>query len=127
MSDFRPLFEEIGKFKLTTEEAEQLQQRIKERDAIVEKNKKAKGKKEEPVPKVPNMVQDDQGNAYVIKKEHFKHLNIGLNNLDDTAIDELDKLMARTQAHFNLTMASKLMSKEAAKVLTTKYGDRVVS
>ena len=93
----------------------------------MEKNKKAKGKKEEPVPKVPNMTKDDQGNAYVIRKEHFRHLNIGLNSLEDSAVEELDKLLARTQMQFNLTVASRMMSKEAAKQLTSKFGDRVIT
>ncbi len=127
ISDLRPLLGEFGKFKLTPEETEALQQRIKERDAIVEKNKKAKGKKEEPVPQVPNMAQDELGNSYVLKKEQFKHLNIGLNSLDDLAFEELDKLMTRTPAQFILTISNRFMSKETLKALSTKYGSRVIT
>ena len=126
ISDLQPLLAEFGKIKITPEEATELQQKIKERDAILEKNKKSKGKKEEPVPKVPNMVQDDQGNSFVVKKEHFRSLNIGLNNLGDSAIEELDKLLSRTHVQFNLTIASKVMTKEAAKVLSVKFGERVI-
>jgi len=126
INDLKPLLDEFGKFKLTPEEAEELEKKIKERDTIIEKNKKKKGKNEEPVPKVNNMTKDDQGNAYVLKKELFKHLNIGLNSFDASSIDELDKILGRTPPTFSLTCACRTIPKENAKILSTKYGERVI-
>lgn len=65
------------------------QQRLKERDAILEKNKKLKASKkpEEPVPLLDalesKMVKDDTGaevaNWWMLVNPQFKHLNICLN------------------------------------------------
>ncbi len=126
LEDLQPLLNEFGKVKLSPEEAEALKARIKERDAIVEKNKKFKGKKEEPVPQVNRLEQDDQGNCFEVRKENFKHLNIGLNGLDDAAIDAIDQLMRRTPASFVVTIASKHFSKEAYRILGGKYESRIV-
>ena len=126
ISDFKPLLEEFGRFPLTPEEAEELKQRITERDAIVTKNKKAKGKKVMPVPVVPNMIQDDQGNSFVVKKEDFAYLNIGLNNLEDEASRDIDGILSRMPSKFSIGITNKLMAKETIKLLVDKYGERVV-
>jgi len=126
VNDLKPLLEEFGRFKITPEEALILQQKIKERDIILNKNKKAKGKKVEPVPKIPNMIKDDQGNTFIIKNEGFRHLNIALNEFDESSVEELDRALGRTSAGFTLTISSKGIPKEAAKALTSKYGGRVI-
>jgi hypothetical protein len=125
IEDLRPLLLEFGKKKLTAEEAVALEAKIKERDTIVEKNKKLKGKKEEPVPKVNPLLSDDQGNKFEVKKESFKFLNIGLNQLDDSAFNDLEQLLARTPTHFCVLIASKAMSKDIAKLLSSKFGSRI--
>ena len=71
IEDLRPLLSEFGKIKLPETEAKLLQEKIKERDAIIEKNKKGRGKKEEPVPKINRMEQDDRGTCYEVRKEFF--------------------------------------------------------
>eukprot|EP00826_Nyctotherus_ovalis_P019992 TRINITY_DN1623_c0_g1_i1.p2 TRINITY_DN1623_c0_g1~~TRINITY_DN1623_c0_g1_i1.p2 ORF type:complete len:180 (-),score=42.85 TRINITY_DN1623_c0_g1_i1:135-674(-) len=124
--DLKPLLEEFGRFRISPEEVAEFQQRTKERDAILAKNKKAKGKKVEPVPKVPRLMQDDQGNAFIIKNEEFKHLNIALNEFDDYSVEELNKLLGRTPANFTLTVSSEGISKKSGKALTVKYGERVI-
>jgi Ran GTPase-activating protein (RanGAP) involved in mRNA processing and transport len=125
LKDFEVLLEEFGKFPISAEQAAELQQKITERDAIITKNKKAKGKKVEVVPIVPGLIQDEQGNACVVKKETFGYLNIGLNNLDDSAVEEIDKLLARTPPKFTMGITSRSMSKEVTQSLVSKYGERV--
>ena len=122
--DLKPLFEEFGRFKITPEEAEEYKIKIKERDTIITKNKKAKVK--EIVPNLPTLTQDDQGNAFILKNEGFKHLNVALNNFDDSSIEELDKALGRTPAGFTLTASNRNISKEKARMLTSKYGDRII-
>lgn len=126
IKDFEVLLNEFGKFPITPEEAAILQQRITERDAIVAKNKKAKGKKVEAVPTVPRLVQEEQG-AFVARKEEFAYLNIGLNELDDAAAEEVDRLLTRTPVKFGIGITSKNMSAEKTQALVAKYGERVVT
>ncbi len=126
IEDLAPLFKEFGKIKLNEEEAKLLKEKMKERDMIVEKNKKSRGKKEEPVPKVNRMECNEKGECYEIRKEKFRHLNIMLNKLEDSAVEKIDELLARTGEQFVVTIASKFISKEGYKTLTTKYGSRVI-
>jgi len=126
IKDFEVLLEEFGKSPISAEQAAELQQKIAERDAIVAKNKKAKGKKIEAVPIVPGLVQDDQGNFYIVKKETLSYLNIGLNNLDDSAAEDIDKVLAKTPKKFCIAITNRSMSKEVVQSLISKYGERVV-
>jgi hypothetical protein len=57
--DLSGLVANVGKFLMTAEEVEEYRGREKERDAIIERNKKAKQKKqaEEPVPVMDPITQ----------------------------------------------------------------------
>lgn len=125
IDDLQPFLNEFCKKKVTPEEAKVLQEKKIEKEAIIEKNKK--GKEKIPIPRVNNIVQDEQGNFYEILKENFRHLNIGLNKLEDTATSTILQFLEKTPSQLKLTVASKLFSKEAVKTLTAKYADRVIA
>ena len=64
------------------------QAKLKERDAVIEANKKTKGKKPDlPVPVVdnlePKVSKDSEGNEvtnwFLVKNPQFRHLNLCLN------------------------------------------------
>ena len=127
IEDIIPLLGEFGRIDIPMEQYEEILVRIKERNAIIEKNKKARKKKQEPVPLVPNVIQDDKGNPYILKHEDFKHLNLALNNLDDSAVEEIDKLLARTTSRFVLTITDNKISSEGLNRLKAKYRNRVIT
>jgi len=126
IAELKPLLYEFGRMKLSLEDGQKIQELAKERDAIIEKNKKKKGKNEDPVPKVNKFDVDESGNVFEIRKENFRHLNIGLNKLDDSSLEELTSLLERTHDKFIVTVASKLMTKEGYKILSSKYASRII-
>ena len=125
-TDFKPLLDEFGSFNIEPEELNELKQKIKERDAIVAKNARSKGKKIEPVPNLPSIVQGKEGNELVLKNEGFKQLNLGLNNINESELEEIDKVLARTPSTFTLILTGTHITQENAKSLITRYGERVV-
>eukprot|EP00826_Nyctotherus_ovalis_P014980 TRINITY_DN14220_c0_g1_i5.p1 TRINITY_DN14220_c0_g1~~TRINITY_DN14220_c0_g1_i5.p1 ORF type:complete len:203 (+),score=46.76 TRINITY_DN14220_c0_g1_i5:643-1251(+) len=126
IADLKPLLDEFGSFCVEPEELDELKKKIKERDAIIAKNEKSKGKKVEPVPKLPSITQDAQGKELVLKNDNFKHLSIGLNNLDDIAIEEIGQVLARAPSSFVMTVAGKFFSEGLVKSLAARYGERIV-
>ena len=126
IEDLTSLLIEFGKAEITIEEYDAIQLKTKERDAIIEKNKKSNKKKQEIVPFVQTTMQDEKGNSFVIKHENFKHLNLALNELDDSAEEELDKLMERTPQKFLLTITDNPISTEVTDKLKEKYGARII-
>jgi len=127
IEELEPLLLEFGKVGISEEEVKDLEAKIAERNTIVEKNKKAKGKKQEPVPIVNDLEKDDKGNYYEIRKPNFKQLNIGFNKLDENALEILDRLMERTSDKFIVTMPSKYLTKEQCTNFLAKYNARVIS
>lgn len=88
-----PIFDMLGKFPFPEDQVQNHLAALKNRDAIVEKNKKLKaGKKpEEIVPVLDNIEQittkNEEGQTVqiwvTIKNPQFKHLNLCMNNIDD--------------------------------------------
>jgi len=101
---------------------------MKERDTIIEKNKKAKGKKEEPVPILDNLVVIEEGETkkyFLNKNETFKYLNISLNKFDETTISFIEEIMNKTMPTFILSSYTPQISRELAKSICNKYPDRL--
>ena len=93
--DVQPLLKCFGRQPFPAENVPAYQLKIKERDTILEKNKKLKASKkpEEIVPLVDalesKVSKDDTGaevtNWWLLVNPQFKHLNICLNQIDDVA------------------------------------------
>lgn len=91
--NIKPIFKVIGKFPFPEDQVESHKAALKNRDAIIEKNKKLKaGKKpEEPVPVLDDIVQiptkNDAGETVqiwvTIKNPQLKHINLCLNDITD--------------------------------------------
>lgn len=126
IEELEPLLMEFGKVQITEEEGKELEAKIAARDAIVEKNKKAKGKKQEPVPVVNSLEKDDDNNYYEIRKPNFKQLSIGYNKLDESALEALDKLMERTPESLVVTMPSKYLDSKQYADSLAKHSARII-
>ena len=96
---------------------------MKERDAIIEKNKKLKASKkpEESVP-VMDLIEsknqkDSDGNEvvnwFMIKNPQFRHLNLCLNNIEDTAQEEIEAALRITPDDFCFTLSGNPLSEES--------------
>jgi hypothetical protein len=75
--DFRLISQVLGKYKLSEEESEDLQRKIKEKNEIIEKNKKLKATKkpELPLPVVPD-VETIGEQFFIVKNMKLKNLNM---------------------------------------------------
>lgn len=87
-SHVTPILEHFGRVPFPADQVTAHQAKIKERDAIIEQNKKTKGKKPDvPVPVVDAIeaktTKDADGNEvvswFLLKNPQFKHLNLCLN------------------------------------------------
>ena len=78
MADLQPLIDCMGKKPFPEEEADAYLKKMKERDAIVEKNKKLKASKkpEEPVPLLDNIEQQDDGSWMMVQNGQVRHINL---------------------------------------------------
>jgi hypothetical protein len=124
-SDIVPLVSVIGANPFPIDGVEAQLKRMKERDAIIEKNKKLKGKKEEAVPIVDNIIDKD-GNWVVEKNQTLKHLNLLINNFTDEVAGTFESIMNKSNDLFVLSAISKGISKETVKILTSKIGQRLI-
>ena len=128
IKELEPLLLEFGKCQISEEEGKLIEEKMEERDKIIERNSKVKDRKKklEPVPEAIKFEKDEKGGYYKILKPNFKHLNIGYNDLDGTALEKLDKLLERTLDNFLITVPSKHLEKEQYTDLVGKYDARII-
>lgn len=100
--DVRPLLEYFGRQPFPADQVVAHQAKLKERDTIIEANKKNKGKKPDaPVPVVDQIEsktsKDAEGqevtNWFLVKNPQFKHLNVCLNQLDEFAAPAIEQCL----------------------------------
>ena len=126
----------LGKNLFPQEEVDAHLKILKERDAIIERNKKVyiyiyiiytqgKGKKEEIVPNVEEIEQIGE-EWYIWKNTTLKHLNLALNGFDESSVPILTKLLEKTADTFGVTTMGKPISREIAKLVSAKFGDRFI-
>jgi len=124
--DLEPLLSAIGKKPFPEDEADAHVKKMKDRDAIIEKNKKLKASKkpEEPVPILDDIEQQDDGTWMLVQNGQLRHLNLCMNLLDDSHKDEILALLKRTPEEFSITLSgtgfSKAVIEEIWKELSTE-------
>ena len=95
----RPLLQCMGKVEFSPDQVDAHQEKIKQRNIVIEKNKKLRTQKkpEEPVPIIDNLEQahsrDSEGNEvtqwFLLRCPQFKHLNLCMNKLQEDALPEV--------------------------------------
>ena len=116
----RPLKQigQIGRMPFPADQVEGHMAKLKQRDQIIEKNKKLKTSKkpEEPVPIIDNIEQDmtasEQPTWVLLKNVQFKHVNLCMNDLNDDLKDTLLGVLKRTGEDFGVTLAGNPISTE---------------
>ena len=101
--------------------------KLKQRDQIIEKNKKLKQSKkpEEPVPIIDNIeqVQHAEGSSesgptwVMLKNVQFKHVNLCMNELNDDIKEAVLAVLKRTNEDFGVTLAGNPISAEVIQYL----------
>lgn len=128
--DVLPLLKFFGRVPFPSEKVAQHQQELKARDLIVEKNKKLKAQKkpEEMVPVLDNLeseVHRDESGAdvtvwYMVRNPQFKHLNLCLNQIDDSIMDRIEEVLMNTSDDFGITMSGNPITASRVKDLHAK-------
>jgi Ran GTPase-activating protein (RanGAP) involved in mRNA processing and transport len=123
--DVQPLLKCFGRQPFPAENVPAYQLKIKERDAILEKNKKLKASKkpEEIVPLVDALesktIKDDTGaevtNWWLLVNPQFKHLNICLNQIDDVAQEDIEHALSITPDDFCMTLSGNQFSDDVVQ------------
>ncbi len=132
-ADIIPMIKSFGRFPFPTDQVVAYQAKLKERDATIEKNKKLKASKkpEEPVPVMDliesknNKDQDgnDTVNWFMLKNPQFRHLNLCLNSIEDSAQEEIEAALRITPDDFCFTLSGNAFSEEVVAAIqkTVQY------
>lgn len=122
-ADVKPLLAVMGKDMFAPDQVEAHQEKIKQRNKIMEDNKKKKAKKqpEDPVPVIDNLesavVRDNDGNEvtqwFLLRCPQFKHLNLCMNKIEDDILGDVEDVLGRTTDDFGFTMTGNPMKAEA--------------
>eukprot|EP01017_Pseudomicrothorax_dubius_P002893 TRINITY_DN10263_c0_g1_i4.p2 TRINITY_DN10263_c0_g1~~TRINITY_DN10263_c0_g1_i4.p2 ORF type:complete len:150 (-),score=44.70 TRINITY_DN10263_c0_g1_i4:37-486(-) len=96
----------IGRKPMSAEELEAYRNKEKDREAIIEKNKKAKAKRqaEEPVPYLDPIEQSEDGRWYILRNQKLKILNLAMNLLDKNSRERLESFVSETSEGFQLVL-----------------------
>jgi Ran GTPase-activating protein (RanGAP) involved in mRNA processing and transport len=121
-ADVQPLLKCFGRQAFPAENVPAYQLKLKERDAILEKNKKLKASKkpEEIVPLLDalesKITKDENGaevtNWFLLVNPQFKHINICLNQVDDVAQEDIEGCLQITPDDFCMTLSGNQFSDE---------------
>jgi hypothetical protein len=119
LTDIQELIDCIGKKPFPEEEAEAHIKKMKERDAIIEKNKKLKASKkpEEPVPLFDDIEQQEDGSWVMVQNGHIRHLNLCMNPIGDESQDAISDLLKRTPNEFSITLSGTNFSKDVIELM----------
>lgn len=96
--DFKVIIEQLGKYSLSDEEVDNYNKKLKEKNEILEKNKKLKASKKQELP-VPNLPEVDVvgEHYYMFKNNKLKTLNLMHNNLTKNIFASIIKVIERTE------------------------------
>lgn len=119
LTDIQELLASIGKKPFPEEEAEAYIKKMKERDAIIEKNKKMKAAKkpEEPVPLIDDIEQQEDGSWMMVQNGHIRHLNLCMNPIGNEAQDAITDLLHGTPNEFSITLSGTNFSKDVIELM----------
>jgi hypothetical protein len=124
-NDLNAMKDGVGKFPMAQDHIEIYHKKIKERDAVIEKNKKLKAQKkpEEPLPNVEEITLIGD-TYYTVKNTTLKSLNLMQNNFTETCFEDVINILD-SNADFMLTIDGKIFSKTDKEKLTDPFGKYV--
>jgi len=117
----------IGKVQLVDEDLEDYQKRYKEREAILDRNKKNKGKKPDEIVPVLEEVIEENNKFYFVRNLKLRSLNVMQNNFTEEIYEIVTGLLDAS-ADLLLTIDNKVFSKSVRERLNhphSKYANRI--
>jgi hypothetical protein len=117
----------IGRVQLTDDDLEDYQKRYKEKEAVLERNRKNKGKKpDEPVPILEEVVEADN-KFYLVRNLKLRSLNVMQNNFTEEIYEIVTGLLD-ISPDLLLTIDNKVFTKSVRERLNhphSKYANRI--
>ncbi|KAL4473855.1 hypothetical protein ABPG74_022719 [Tetrahymena malaccensis] len=126
LSQFTPLLNKIGKKVLSAEELQEYRKKEQERDAIIQKNLKQKGKNQEEVPALDVVKDVGQDKFAYFYNEQLQHLNLIQNNYSESDKDILEQFLANAFDGFTLSISSHSFEKKTIDRLKKKFGQKIL-
>jgi hypothetical protein len=124
-NDLMLLKQFIGKIPMSQEDIENHNKKLKDRDAIIEKNKKLKIQKkpEEPLPVIPD-VENIDGHFFIMKNTKLRNLNLIQNNFTSDCFGCLCEILDNNP-ELNMAIDEKIFEPEEREKLKSKYSIRL--
>ncbi|EAR90196.2 hypothetical protein TTHERM_00355430 (macronuclear) [Tetrahymena thermophila SB210] len=125
LSQLTPLINRIGKKVLSSEELQEYRRKEQERDAIIQRNLKQKGKNQEEVP-VLDVVKDiGQDKFAYFYNEQLQHLNLIQNEYSEQDKDILEQFLANALDGFTLSISANNFEKKTIDRFKKKFGQKI--
>ena len=125
--DLNMIRNSIGRIQLSGDELEDYQRRAKEKEAILDRNKKNKGKKpDEPIPFVEEVTQIED-KFYIVRNMKVRTLNVMQNNFTEEVYETVINMLD-ISPDLLLTVDNKVFSKGIRERLNhphSKYANRI--
>ncbi|CAD8075052.1 unnamed protein product [Paramecium sonneborni] len=121
------IMQNVGKFLMTQEEYDEYRIKEKERDQIIERNKKVKKKGTEEIVPVLETIQQFENNWFIIRNQRLQLLNLSLNAIDDNSFILIEKFLNQTFEGFQLVLTNnKFEDQKALQRLKKKYNKKLL-
>jgi len=117
--DAEQILAKIGRQPFPADQVDAHQVKIKQRDQIIEKNKKLKNSKkpEEPVPILDSIEQSPGGEWSLLKNMQLRHVNLCMNHLTEEVMPAVEAVLQRTNDEFGITLSGNTIPAEIVKGL----------
>ncbi|KAM3127588.1 hypothetical protein pb186bvf_020293 [Paramecium bursaria] len=125
--ELQGITQNLGKFLLSPEELEDYRNKEKERDAIIERNKKVKKKGTEEIVPVLEPLQQIENNFYIVRNSRLWLINLAMNYIDDNSRDQIEKFLTQTGDNFQLVLTTnRFEDQKNIQKWKKKYGKKLV-
>ncbi|CAD8065547.1 unnamed protein product [Paramecium primaurelia] len=121
------IMQNVGKFLMSQDEYDDYRIKEKERDQIIERNKKVKKKGTEEVVPVLETIQQFDNNWYIMRNQKLQLLNLSLNQIDENSFVQIEKFLNQTIEGFQLVLTNnKFEDQKALQRLKKKYNKKLM-
>ncbi|KAL4495488.1 hypothetical protein ABPG72_020229 [Tetrahymena utriculariae] len=128
VSQIEQILISIGKYPMSEEQYQAYRNSEKERDQIIERNKKLKGKKlleAEPVPELEAIEQITENKWAITRNNTLSMLNLSLNQLNDESIERFESFLQVVHDNFQVILSFNSFEQRAKERLKKKFNKKI--
>ncbi|KAL4449653.1 hypothetical protein ABPG74_007476 [Tetrahymena malaccensis] len=128
VSQIEQILISIGKYPMSEEQYQAYRNSEKERDQIIERNKKLKGKKlleAEPVPELEAIEQITENKWAITRNSTLSMLNLSLNQLTDESVERFESFLQVVHDNFQVILSFNSFDQRAKERLKKKFNKKI--